>query len=125
MSMEKKILVVDDDVHLLRALESRLRMKGYAVVTGQSGKEALERVRDEKPDLIILDIIMPQPDGFKVCYRLKNDPAHAHIPIILLTVKTTESDEFWSQQLGADEFMTKPYNPDYLMDVIEKLLNRT
>jgi len=118
----KKILIVDDEPHILTMLETRLKANGYDIVSAADGKGALEKVKSEKPDLLISDVMMPPPNGFQVCRTLKDGADTKNLPIILLTAKTTESDQFWGTEAGADAYVTKPYNPEDLLNTIKKLL---
>jgi len=120
--MPKKILVVDDEESILVLIRTRLKAAGYDVVTGASGTEALEKVRSEKPDLAILDVMMPPPNGYQVCRAIKDDADLRHIPVAMLTAKATDSDKFWGEESGADAYITKPYNPQELMEIIKRLM---
>jgi two-component system, OmpR family, alkaline phosphatase synthesis response regulator PhoP len=120
---KKKILIVDDEPDILFMLQSRLEAHEYDVVIASNGEEALEKARAENPDIILLDVMMPPPNGFQVCRTLKDDPAYKHIPVIMLTAKTTESDQFWGLESGADGYVTKPYNSEELLSKIAELLS--
>jgi len=119
---KKKILIVDDEPDIVFMLQSRLEAHDYDVVGASNGEEALEKTRTESPDVILLDVMMPPPNGFQVCRILKDDPAYQNIPIIMLTAKTTESDQFWGMESGADGYVTKPYNAEELLAKIRELL---
>ncbi len=119
---KKKILVVDDEPEIVLMVETRLQANGYEVISGNDGETALKMAKEENPDLIVLDVMMPSPNGFQVCRTLKDSPEHKNIPIILLTAKVTDSDKFWGTESGADEYVTKPYNPEDLLEKIKKLL---
>jgi len=121
--MSKRILIVDDEPEIIKMVSLRLKANGYEVIAGFSGEEALILTKEEKPDLILLDVNMPPPNGYKICRTLKDNPDYKDIPIILLTAKATESDKFWGIESGADEYITKPYNPEELLDKIKKLLD--
>lgn len=118
----KKILVVDDEPDVVSLLKMRLQANQYDVVTGTNGDEGLKAVKEERPDLIILDVMMPPPNGFQVCRMLKDDPEYKQIPIILLTAKAADSDKFWGVESGADAYVTKPYNAEELLNKIKQLL---
>ena len=120
--MSKKIFVIDDEPEIAQFLKFRLETKGYEVIVSHNGKEGLERAKTEYPDLIISDVMMPQLNGYQLCRTLKDDPAFKHIPIILLTAKVTKSDQFWGVEAGADEYLTKPYNAEDLLEKVSKLL---
>ena len=109
--MPKKILAVDDERHIVRLVEVNLQRAGYEVVTAYDGREALEKVKTETPDLVVLDVMMPYMDGFEVLKNLKADPVTAEIPVIMLTAKAQDADVFRGWQSGADCYLTKPFNP--------------
>lgn len=122
--MAKKILVVDDEPEIVNMIEVRLKANGYEVIPSYSGDDALKKVKESKPDLILLDVMMPPPNGYQVCRTLKDDPDYKNIPVIFLTAKTTESDKFWGMESGADEYVTKPYNAEELLEKIANLLKK-
>ncbi len=117
-----KILVVDDEEHIVMILKDSLEFSGFQVVTAYNGLEALERVEQDKPDLIVLDIGMPKLDGWEVCRRLKADDHTKNIPIIILTAYAQTSDQRKGVQLGADRFVTKPCDLTFLVEEINTLL---
>ena len=116
------ILLVDDDRHLLVGLGDYLRMQGYAIVTAASGESALARLEETIPDLIILDLMLPKIDGYKVCMLLKKDTRFSQIPIIIFTAKAQQKDIELGQQIGADAYIIKPFEPQTLLDKIKELL---
>lgn len=120
--MSKKILVVDDELDIVKLLQVRLSGLGYDVVSAHDGKSGFEKAKEESPDLIIMDVSMPPPNGFQVCRMIKDDKELKHIPVILLTCKSTESDKFWGMESGADAYETKPYNFLALQKRIRALL---
>ena len=120
--MPKKILVVDDEPHIVKLVQSRLKANGYDVITAFDGKEALDIAHKENPDLIILDLMLPQMDGYKVCGLLKRDTKYINVPIILFSARAQEEDIKLGQEVGADAYITKPFKPDELLEKIEKLL---
>ena len=120
--MAKKILVVDDERDLVSFINARLRANGYDVVTAYDGMEALRKANEEKPDLILLDVMMPAGDGFDVCQKLKSQNETANIPIIFLTAKTLDKDERLGLSLGAEYYLKKPFEAKELLDVISKVL---
>jgi DNA-binding response OmpR family regulator len=120
--MGRKILVVDDEPHILIMLEARLRKNGYDVVTAATGAEALAQVKQSRPDLIVLDVMMPPPNGLEVCRTLKDDPAYKDIPVILLTAKSTARDQSLGVSAGAEAYIIKPYTPEKLLGQIRELL---
>jgi DNA-binding response OmpR family regulator len=118
-----KILVVDDEVYIVQILEFSLsRIEGYDVITATDGEEALEKVREGKPDLVVLDVMMPKMDGYETCKRLKQDPELAEIPVILLSAKGRTMDQNKGFEVGADDYITKPFSPRKLIDKINVLL---
>jgi DNA-binding response OmpR family regulator len=121
----KRILVVDDEVLTLRMLTDILGAYGYETLTAQDGAEGLARARAERPDLLILDIMMPKLDGFKVARLLKSDRNFRHIPIIILTAKAGTADPELSRQAGADCFLVKPVDAGVLVGHVKRLLGAT
>ncbi len=121
--MAKKILIIDDEANLVVLLESRLKMHGYEVLTAFDGQSGLEMAKKYKPNLIILDLMLPKIDGHKVCGLLKNDTRYAKIPIILFTARAQDSDRQMAKELGADAYITKPFEPKVLLSKIEELLS--
>ena len=121
--MPKKILVCDDEPYILMALTDAVEMEGYDCVTAINGKEALERAREEIPDLILLDIMMPYMDGYEVCEALKADDATKGIPVIMLTAKSQQVDIERGKEVGADDYITKPFRPSTLRKKFNEVLN--
>ena len=121
--MSTKVLVVDDDAFIRRPLEFILREEGFVPFTAVDGNDCLKKVAETRPDLIILDVMMPGRDGFEVCRMLKDDPDLADIPIILLSARGRENDRNKGLMLGAAEFMTKPYSPSDLLRRVRQLLS--
>jgi twitching motility two-component system response regulator PilH len=117
-----KILIVDDLATEIQIMKSAVSKLGHHSVEARDGEEALTVARKEKPDLILLDVVMPKADGFNVCRKLKKDEATAGIPIILITTKNQESDQAWGLRQGAAAFLTKPVNPDELVATIQRTL---
>ncbi|HAV43168.1 TPA: hypothetical protein DCX15_04050 [bacterium] len=117
--MGRKILVVDDEPYVVRALSFILKKGGHEVTTAADGQEALRHVEEDKPDLILLDIMMPDLDGFEVTQRLKKDPATKDIYIILITAKGQEEDRKRGFESGADDYITKPFSPTGLIKMID------
>ena len=120
----KKILVVDDEVDLVETVRFPLEMEGFDVLVSYNGEDALNQARKEKPDLIILDLMLPKLDGYKVCRLLKFDERYKHIPILMLTAKTQEKDKTLGMETGADEYITKPFEMDYLMEKVKAYLSK-
>ena len=123
--MPKKILAVDDERHIVRLVEVNLQRAGYEVVTAYDGREALEKVKAEKPDLVVLDVMMPYMDGFEVLKNLKSDPTTAEIPVIMLTAKAQDADVFRGWQSGVDCYLTKPFNPMELLTFVKRIFDST
>ena len=119
---KKRILVVDDEVALVELLRMRLEFLGFEVIAAYDGPEALEKSRSESPDLILLDLMLPKLDGYRVCKMLKFDEKYQDIPIIMLTALAQESDVKLGLELGADMYFTKPFQSDQLVAAIHKLL---
>ena len=124
MSDLKKILIVDDEIDLVEMLTIRLEANNYQVIFSADGQDGLDKARTEKPDLIILDLMLPKIDGYKVCRMLKFDEKYKQIPIILFTARAQESDMRLGEEVGADAYVTKPFEPSILLDKISELLNR-
>ena len=121
---KKRILVVDDEADLAKAIEIRLKQADYEVLVAYDGSAALEKARSEKPDLIILDLMLPGMSGYKVCRLLKFDERYKKIPIIMLTARSQESDEQLGLECGADVFITKPFESQMLLLKIQELLEK-
>ena len=120
--MARTIFIADDELDFASTLRSRLEFEGFVVTTAVDGKEALQRIPDEKPDLILLDIMMPTMNGYQVCRELKINPDTRRIPVLMLTAKSQESDKFWGKEAGADAYVTKPFDMDELIAEMRALL---
>lgn len=118
------ILAVDDEVHILELISFNLKAAGYHVVTALTGEEALKRCEVEKPSLVLLDIMLPGIDGLEVCRRLKGDRTTSNIPIIMLTARGNEVDKILGLELGADDYITKPFSVRELAARVKSLLRR-
>src|SRR5580704_8657433 len=121
--MAKKILVVDDERHIVRLVQVNLERAGYTVVTAFDGKEALEKVESEKPDLVVLDVMMPYMDGFEVLKNLRKNPETRELPVIMLTAKAQDADVFRGWQSGVDCYLTKPFNPMELISFVKRIFS--
>ena len=121
----KKILVVDDEPDLVETVRYPLEMEGYQVLIAYNGEDGLNQARKEGPDLIILDLMLPKLDGYKVCRLLKFDERYKHIPILMLTAKTQEKDKLLGKETGADDYMTKPFDIDKLLEKVKFYLSKT
>lgn len=117
-----KILVVDDYPNMVEMLSLRLKSAGFEVLASFDGIDALQKARTHKPDLILLDVLLPKMDGFKICRLLKFDEKYRHIPIIMLTSRAREIDRTTGLEMGADAYMYKPYDSASLMIKIYELL---
>lgn len=124
MDYKQRILLIEDEADMLRAITIRLEANNYEVLTARDGQAGLEKARQEKPDLIIMDIMLPKMDGFTLCRMLKYDMAYQHIPIIILTARIQEADRNKGQEVGADAYVTKPYKSDELLGKTRELLDK-
>jgi DNA-binding response OmpR family regulator len=119
--MMKKILAVDDHVHIVRLIEVNLA-KEYTVITAADGEEGLEKAREHRPDLIILDVVMPKKDGFSMLAELKADPQLRQIPVIMLTVKVQNADIVRGLHEGAEYYLPKPFHPHEIQALVRRVL---
>lgn len=119
---KKRILVVDDEVDLVETVRFSLELEGLDVLVAYNGEEGLNQARKENPDLILLDLMLPKLDGYKVCRLLKFDERYKHIPVLMLTAKTQEKDKILGKETGADEYITKPFEMDELMNKVKHYL---
>ena len=117
---DKLILVVDDSPTDRQIAESACKTKGFRVETAAEGEEALKKAVELQPDLILLDVILPQKNGFQVCRQLKSSPDTKDIKIIMVTSKSQDSDRFWGIKQGADGYLTKPFSEDELHEMIDQ-----
>ncbi len=121
--VKKRILVVDDNPQLVDLLRIRLEYSGFEVLTAFDGKEGLGKARNDNPDLIILDVMLPKMNGYKVCRILKFDQKYKHIHIVMLSSRAKESDAAVGIQTGANEYLFKPYDQKKLIDIVNKYVN--
>jgi CheY-like chemotaxis protein len=119
-----RVLVVDDDPQVLRLLRVNFELEGYDVVSASDGNEALETIAAQAPDLVVCDVMMPGMDGFEVVRRLRSDASTSRLPIVMLSAKAMGSDARKGLDAGADEYVTKPFDPAELIDVVDRLLGR-
>ena len=117
-----KILVVDDEVYILHILDFSLGAEGFEVITANNGELAVEKAKQEKPNLIVLDIMMPVLDGYETCRRLKRDSDTKEIPVILLTAKGRDVDKRLRFEVGAIDYIVKPFSPSRLIERIEEII---
>ena len=121
---QPKVLIVDDEKTIVEAIRYNLEKAGFRTVTASDGKRALELAQRELPDLVTLDVMLPEHDGWEVCRLLRQDARTKRIPIIMLTVKREESDTIVGLELGADDYMTKPFSPKELVARVKAILRR-
>ena len=122
MGEKKRILVVEDETQLLEMIKIRLEANDFEVMTANDGQEALNKAREQNPDLIILDLMLPKIDGYKVCGLLKSDSRYNKIPIIIFTALAQTSDKELGMELGADAYIMKPFKSEVLLSKIKELL---
>ena len=121
---KKRILIVDDEEDIVNVLRFRLEANNYAVQSASEGQEGLNKARVEKPDLIILDLMLPKLDGYKVCRMLKFDEIYKSIPIIMFTARAQKKDEELGMETGADAYIAKPFESEVLLGKIKELLGK-
>jgi len=119
-----KILIIDDEEDTVMMVKMYLEHHRYEIITAGDGQEGLEKAKTEKPDLIVLDLMLPKIDGYKVCGLLKKDSRYAKIPVIMFTAKAQEKDIKLGQEVGADAYITKPLEPEVLLLKIEELIGK-
>lgn len=119
--MPLKVLVCDDERHIVRLIQVNLERQGYQVVTAFDGKEGLEKIRSEKPNLVVLDVMMPYMDGFEVLKTIRREPETENLPVIMLTAKAQDKDVFEGYHYGADMYLTKPFNPMELVTFVKRI----
>jgi DNA-binding response OmpR family regulator len=119
---KKRILVVEDEPAIRAMLRKRLEANGYEVMDAEDGEEGLTLARREKPDIILLDLMLPKRDGYSVCRLLKFDQRYRHIPVVMLTARAQDKDRRLGQQTGADAYVTKPFDATELLAVVTGLL---
>jgi DNA-binding response OmpR family regulator len=122
--MKKKILIVDDEKDMVDIVAIRLEAAGYEWISAFDGEEGLDKARRERPDLIVLDLMLPKLDGYKVCRMLKSDEKYRDIPIILFTAQAQKKDSDAGKEAGSDAYIVKPFEPQVLIDKIGELLSR-
>jgi len=122
--MTGKILIIEDDPSATSFASYALEQEGYQVLTAANGVEGLKMALEEKPDILVLDVMLPGMDGFELCHRLRNEASAAKLPIMMLSVKGRESDRDMGLKVGADEYLTKPADPAELVACVGSLLER-
>ena len=120
----KRILIIEDTEDVVMLVKMYLESHRYEVITADDGQEGLEKAKSEKPDLIVLDLMLPKINGYKVCGLLKNDSRYTKIPVILFTAKAQEKDKKLGEEVGADAYITKPFEPEILLAKIKELLKQ-
>lgn len=120
--MSKLILIVEDSPTDLHIAEKVCTDNGFQVVHTDQGEEALKIAEEKQPDLILLDVILPNENGFQICRAIKKNPATENIKVIMVTSKSGESDKFWGKKQGADEYVAKPYEESTLLEAIQKVI---
>jgi len=120
--MNKTILIVDDEPDMVYAVEMQLKANNYNVISASDGQKGLEMARNQKPDLIILDLMLPKLDGYKICRLLKFDEKYKKIPIIMYTARGQKEDKNIGYEVGTDVYLVKPFEPQVLLENIRKLL---
>ena len=118
MSDPPRLLIVEDSEQAAIFLSRMLEAHGYRYQVARDGMEAISAVRENPPDLVLLDIMMPTLNGYQVCRELKDDPETRAIPIVMLTAKSQESDKFWGKEAGADVYVVKPFDMDELLEAV-------
>ncbi|HAH20624.1 MAG: hypothetical protein A2Y00_02165 [Omnitrophica WOR_2 bacterium GWF2_43_52] len=118
----KRILCVEDEADMLEMVRFRLEQEGYEVISAANGKEGLDKAYKDKPDLILLDLMLPEKSGYEVCRILKSDTQFKVIPIVIFTARASVSEEQLGYECGADDYITKPFMPDDFINRIKKLL---
>ena len=121
---KKKVLIVEDEKDIVEMIEYNLEKAGYATISVLNGKDAQAAAKKERPDLVILDLMLPDMDGFDICKELKGNELTVKIPVIMLTAKSQEADKIAGLELGADDYMTKPFSPRELVARIRAVLRR-
>jgi DNA-binding response OmpR family regulator len=125
--MEQKLLIVDDEAHIRMLIEQTLEDledEGVELLFAENGEQALELIKKEEPNLVFLDVMMPKMNGMEVCYKVKKELNLGHVYIILLTAKGQEVDRQKGLDMGADRYMTKPFDPDEMLSVAEEILKK-
>jgi DNA-binding response OmpR family regulator len=120
--MKKRILIIEDEEDLITTLIFRLESEGYEVMTAMDGESGLDKAKRENPDLILLDLMLPKMNGYRVCLSLKGDIKFKNIPIIIFTARAEETDKKKSEEAGADAYIAKPFEPAVLMSKIKELI---
>ncbi len=118
-----RVLVVDDEVNIVRLIQVNLERQGYQVETANNGVQALAKIRDNRPDLLVSDVMMPEMDGFELLANVRRDPVLNDLPVIMLTAKAQDADVMRGYTHGADMYLTKPFNPAELITFAKRILS--
>lgn len=121
---KKRVLIIEDEKDLVDTLKFRLNANGYDTLVAYDGRSGFEMAKTEKPDIVILDLMLPKMDGYKICGLLKKDSRYSQIPIIMFTARAQAEDVKLGLEMGADAYITKPFEPKILMDKISELLEK-
>ena len=120
----ERVMVIEDEADILEVIEYNLIREGFQVTTSRDGEGGLQRVRDDRPDLVLLDLMLPGLDGIEICRRLREDPVTRTIPVIMVTAKGEESDIVLGLEIGADDYIAKPFSPKELVARVKAVLRR-
>lgn len=120
--MAKKIMVVDDEPYIARVIKFKLEQEGYTVISANDGQSGLQKIKEEKPDLVLLDVMMPGLSGYEVCQKIKEDAELAGIPVVILTAKGQERDREQGLTMGASDYITKPFSPNRLLELVKSMI---
>ncbi|MBI5805972.1 response regulator [candidate division TA06 bacterium] len=120
--MTKKIMVIDDEPYIARVIKFKLEQEGYTVFSANDGLTGLEKIRQEKPDLVLLDVMMPGLTGYEVCQKIKSDPQLSGIPVVILTAKGQEKDREEGLSVGASDYITKPFSSNRLLELVRNMV---
>jgi len=118
-----RILAVDDEPNIVRLIQVNLERQGYQVETANNGAQALAKIKANRPDLVVSDVMMPEMDGFELLANIRRDPALMDLPVIMLTAKAQDRDVMTGYQTGADMYLTKPFNPQELLQFVKRILS--
>ncbi|HTY07570.1 MAG TPA: response regulator [Candidatus Edwardsbacteria bacterium] len=120
--MPKKIMVVDDEPYIARVIKFKLEQEGYTVISANDGITGLNKIKEEKPDMVLLDVMMPGMSGYEVCQKIKGDAELAGIPVVILTAKGQERDREQGFSMGASDYITKPFSPNRLLELVKSIV---
>ncbi len=118
-----RVLVVDDEINIVRLIQVNLQRQGYEVETANNGAQALAKIKESRPDLLVSDVMMPEMDGFELLANIRRDPTLMDLPVIMLTAKAQDADVMTGYRTGADMYLTKPFNPAELIAFAKRILS--